>query len=242
MLVAKVAPRPGEQVLDVGTGPGVVAIAAAQAVGPTGRVLATDLVPEWGSVVAEACAQAGVDNVEFRAMDAEALDLPDTSFDLVVSQFVLMSVPEPVAALREMRRVLREDGRLGLAVWSTLDKVPHQAVGKRILAKYLPPSPPEERLPGATVLGEPGLIERLVAEAGFRQIVVDRQTLETSYESAEAYWQHQAQSTQTRDAMTRLSPDQLEQIRGEMMAALAEHQRDGKLYFRSEAIYVTTVR
>jgi SAM-dependent methyltransferase len=242
MLVAKVRPRPGERVLDVGTGSGVAAIAAATEVGPTGRVVATDLVAEWGELVAEACAEAGVGNVEFRAMGAEALDLPDASFDVAVSEFALMFVPQPVAALREMRRVLRDGGRLGVAVWSTMEKVPHQAVGKRILAAYVPPPPPEERLPGPTDLGEPGLIERLVAEAGFREVAVERQTLETMYESGEAYWRHQILRDQVRAALDRLPAGQVERIRSEMMADLAGHWRGGRLYFQSEAIYVTAVR
>src|SRR5688572_33108789 len=85
MLVANVGPQPGERVLDVGTGSGVAAIAAAREVGPTGHVVATDLVAEWGELVADACSEAGVGNVEFRAMGAEALDLPDASFDVAVS-------------------------------------------------------------------------------------------------------------------------------------------------------------
>src|SRR4051794_7745169 len=116
-LITLVAPQPGERVLDVATGPGVVALAAAVAVGPTGQVLATDLAPEWGDVIAERCAEAGLDAVTFRAMGAEQLDLPDRSFDVALCQFGLMFVPDPVQALREMRRVLRDGGRLGVSVW-----------------------------------------------------------------------------------------------------------------------------
>jgi len=185
LLVAKVGPRLGERVLDVGTGSGVVAVAAAAAVGPTGRVVATDLVPEWGDIVAAACAAPG---------------------------------------------------------WGTLDKVEHQAVGRRVLAAHIPPPPPAERQPTPTELGEPGLIERLVAEAGFREIAVDRRTLESTYESLDAYWRHLTFSDYTRAALGRLPVEQVERIRDELGAALAEHQRDGRLSFASEAIYVTATR
>src|SRR3954463_15840343 len=112
-LVATVAPATGVRVLDVATGPGIVAVEAAKRVGPTGSVLATDLVPEWGTYVDEAAKTAGVTNIAFTPMPAEALILPDAAFDVVLCQFGLMFVASPVTALREMRRVLRPGGRLG---------------------------------------------------------------------------------------------------------------------------------
>jgi SAM-dependent methyltransferase len=241
-LMARVRPRAGERVLDVGTGTGAAATAAAEAVGPTGQVLATDLVPEWGEFVAAGCAAAGVANVEFRAMGAEALELPDASFDLVVSQCALMFVPEPDAALREMRRVLRDGGRLGLAIWSTLDRVEHLAVGGRVLARHDPAPPPAERQPTPTELGEPGLIERLVAEAGFREIEAERLTIETTYLSADAYWRHQTLPEHTRAALARLPSERVEVVRAEMTAELEVHRRGEEFVFASEAIYVTARR
>jgi predicted O-methyltransferase YrrM len=86
-LVGLVRPAPGERVLDVATGPGTVAIAAARAVGPAGRVVATDLAPEWGEIVAEEAAAAGIGNVECRTMGAEELALPEASFDVALCQF-----------------------------------------------------------------------------------------------------------------------------------------------------------
>ena len=147
VLLELVGLGPGDHVLDVATGPGVVAVAAALAVGPTGRVVATDLAPEWGPLVARSAEQAGAPNVTFRAASAEALDLPDGSFDAALCQFGLMFVPEPVQALRQMRRVLRDGGRLGVAVWSTPDKVAAFRVTGSLLQPYLPRPAPGKELP-----------------------------------------------------------------------------------------------
>ncbi len=88
----------------------------------------------------------------------------------------------------------------------------------------------------------PVSLERLVAEAGFREIGMDRQTLETTYESFEAYWWHQVFSDQARAAVARMPTEQRERLRGKMMAALAEHRRGERLHFMSEAVYGTAVR
>jgi len=108
-------------------------------VGPTGSVLATDLVPEWGTYVDEAAKTAGVTNIAFTPMPAEALILPDAAFDVVLCQFGLMFVASPVTALREMRRVLRPGGRLGVAVWSVPEKVGIFLLA-RLVMSALPPA------------------------------------------------------------------------------------------------------
>ena len=243
LLVAAVAPAPGERVLDVATGPGVVAVAAARAVGPTGHVVATDLAPEWGEVVAEACADAGIANVEFRAMGAEALALPDESFDVALCQFGLMFVPDPVRALREMRRVLRPGGRLGVAVWSTADKVLH-SLAIRIITAGVPPVPAEERLPSPLDLGEPGLIERHVAAAGFREIVVQRHTRDHVVADPEEEWRHRLEdpASVAAQAARALPADQRRRLHDEVIAALEAYRQGDEIRLPSEAIFVTALR
>lgn len=190
-LLELVAPRPGERVLDVATGPGVVALAAAHAVGPAGTVVATDLTPEWGPVVAERAERAGTPNVTFTAMGAEALELPDNSFDLALCQFGLMFVPDPVQALREMRRVLVDGGRLGTVVWSTPERAVFVALIQRVLAPYLPPPPPDKRLPGPLELGTPGVLSDHVKAAGFRDVETATQMLEYIVDDPEEMWHNQ---------------------------------------------------
>jgi SAM-dependent methyltransferase len=243
LLIAKVRPAPGERVLDVATGSGVAAVRAAAAVGPAGQVVATDLAPEWEEIVAEEAAKAGLANVTFRAMGAEALTLPDRSFDLALCQFGLMFVPDPLQALREMRRVLRDGGRLGLVVWSTRDKVPIFTLCDQLSA-LVPPPPPDQVLPTPTGLGEPGLIEGQVAAAGFAAIAIERHTLDYVIDDPEAEWRFRIglETGPLALALARLTAPQRAAIHDAFLAELERFRRDGAIRLLCEAIYVTAVR
>ena len=238
-LVGLVAPRPGEQVLDVATGPGVAAVAAARAIGNGDGVLATDLVADWEPYVAAAAREAGV-ALAFRPMPGEALDLPDASVHVVISPFGLMLMPEPDRALREIRRVLRPGGRLGVAVWSTGDRVGH-FIPMRIMQSMLPPSD-EPAPPGPLSLSAPGLIERLVAEAGFEQVRSERHTEAYAQEDPEADWRRMTGEggIMAGPALARLTGEQRARMHDEVIAAYESFRgEDGTIRIPSEAIFVT---
>jgi arsenite methyltransferase len=99
----------GEQVLDIGSGPGLLAREMALAVGPTGRVCGIDASPAMVAMAAKRC--AGQAWAEFRTADAAELPFPDDCFDAAVSTQVYEYLPDVPATLRELHRVLRPGGR-----------------------------------------------------------------------------------------------------------------------------------
>jgi SAM-dependent methyltransferase len=99
--------KPGERVVDVGSGAGIDSLIAAKMVGPTGQVIGVDMTPAMLDKSRHAAVEAGLDNVEFREGYGEALPVPDGWADVVISNGVLNLMPDKAAALGEMARVLR---------------------------------------------------------------------------------------------------------------------------------------
>ena len=133
--------QPGDRVLDVACGTGVLARAAAKCVGPGGTVIGLD--PDDGT-----------------------LPFEDDSFDAVVSQFGLMFFREPRLALREVRRVLRPGGRTVFAVWSSLAETPAYAAFVQLLESLFGDSA-AERLRSPFTMGDPRFVGSLFRDAGF---------------------------------------------------------------------------
>lgn len=116
-LLAMAALEPGERVLDIACGTGLVTFRAAEIVGPTGRVVATDISQKMVDRTAQEARRRGFTQVECARMGAEVLDFRDGSFDAALCALGLMYVPDVPAALAEMRRVLAPGGRAIAAVW-----------------------------------------------------------------------------------------------------------------------------
>jgi len=119
--------QPGERVVDVGSGAGFDSLIAAQLVGPSGQVIGVDMTPAMLEVARKSANEAGLGHVEFRDGLAESLPVPDGWADVVISNGVLNLLPDKLAALQEMARVLKPAGRLQIGDILVQQAVPEDA-------------------------------------------------------------------------------------------------------------------
>ena len=162
------------RVLDVAAGAGDQTLQTATRVGPGGTVLATDISPAILAFAAAEAKRGGHANVATRAMDGEQLELPDASFDAVISRVGLIYFPDQQRALAEMRRVLVPGGRVAAIVYSTPDKNGFFSLPVSIVRRHANLGSPLPGQPGPFSLGGPGVIEEAFVRAGFRDVKAER--------------------------------------------------------------------
>ena len=184
VFLERATPRPGDAVLDVACGTGIVARLAAGAVGAGGRVVGIDL-NEVMLEVARQSAPPGDRRLAWRHGDASALPCADARFDLVLCQQGLQFVPDKAGALAEMHRVLRPGGRLGLCVWRSIVHSPCNAACLAALEPRLGAAT-AGRLRGPFALGDPELLAPMIARAGFQEIEIQQVVVTRRMLAAEA--------------------------------------------------------
>ncbi len=174
-LMNKADAKVRERVLDLATGPGEPAMSLARLVGPDGHVTGVDLSEKMIELATQVARERRLGNADFRVMDAEHLAFPDESFDVVVSRFGFQIFTNPEAVAREAYRVLRPNGRIALAVWSTAEKAAALHV---LIAPMLEHAEPDETgyIPTPYELGAPGEMMDLLSKAGYHDLKEERRT------------------------------------------------------------------
>ncbi|MGW6918256.1 methyltransferase domain-containing protein [Kitasatospora sp. NPDC054939] len=177
--------RPGQSLLDVGCGPGTITADLAERVGPAGRVVAVDASAEVLEQAADHAAERGLTNVVFEVADVHALAYGDGEFDVVHAHQVLQHVADPVAALREMRRVTAPGGVVAVrdVDYASMTWYPQLPELDRWLELY--------REIGRANGGEPDAGRRLLAwarAAGFAEITATSSTWTFATPEQRAWW------------------------------------------------------
>jgi ubiquinone/menaquinone biosynthesis C-methylase UbiE len=220
-LVMSATPQPGERALDIGCGTGVVARLAREEVAPTGSVAGVD--PNPGML---AVAEQLAPEIEWYRAGADGLPLPDTSFDLALSQLSLQFVPDKLAALREAHRVLRPGGRIAVNVpgptpplFAIMEEALQRHVGRAAAAF----------VGGVFSLHETDEIRELFVAAGFSEVVVRTRTPTLSLPApADFLWQY-IHSTPLATPVTELSEDTIAAIEQDVVAGWEPFTRDAGL-------------
>ena len=167
-LLRRLAPRRGDFVLELAAGIGDTGFDAAALVGERGRLISSDFSPAMVDAARRRGAERGVENAEYRVIDAERIELDDGSVDGVLCRFGYMLMADPAAALAETRRVLRPGGRLALAVWGAPERNPFVTILALTLMQrgHLPPVEPPPA-PGPFSMASAERTTGLLRSAGF---------------------------------------------------------------------------
>lgn len=160
-LLEDVELQPGDRVLDIACGTGIVARLAQERLGATGTAVGVDVNPQMLAV-----ARRVAPTIDWREGSADELPLRGGEhFDVVLCQQGFQFFPDRIAATRQMRRALTTGGRLGLSTWRPDEEFPLLRQLREVAERHL--GPIDDRRHS---LGEPGLIETLLGDAGFRDI------------------------------------------------------------------------
>ncbi|MGI9352399.1 MAG: class I SAM-dependent methyltransferase [Rhizobiaceae bacterium] len=160
----------GSRVIDIAAGDGGQSVSAAERVGPSGEVLATDIAPEFIELANAVAARMGLTQLKGEVMDAESLPLPDDRFDAATSRLGLMYLPDIEKGLSEIKRVLRPGGRVSAIVFTTAEKTPFFSIPVKLIREKRSLSAPEPGQPGPFSLGTPGHLAGHFRTAGYQDI------------------------------------------------------------------------
>jgi ubiquinone/menaquinone biosynthesis C-methylase UbiE len=180
LLLEMAKPMPGERVLDVACGTGLVSFQVSQLTGENGFVLATDLSEKMLEQASARARTNQITRISFERMDAESLEISESSFDLAICALGLMYMPSPLTALQEMHRALKPGGRVVAAVWGQRDHCGWAEIFD-IVDRHVS----SEVCPMFFNLGNPDMLEMTFKAAGFRNSISRRISTLLEYQNAE---------------------------------------------------------
>jgi len=220
-LVRRAELQPGWSVLDVASGLGPVARLAAAAVGPYGRVVASDISAPMLALAADRLGSDGLAMIEFLKCPAEAIDAGDDSFDAVLCQYGLQYFADRAAAIGEMRRVARPGGIVVVSTWAAERPLGLFGPMAETLAELGLVEPfPRAFDPGIDCLSSAEL-EDLLQTSGWREVQVEMVELDARWDSAEAA-ANAVLGTAFGPMVLALSGDSQEQVRAHLITKLGE--------------------
>jgi ubiquinone/menaquinone biosynthesis C-methylase UbiE len=228
-------------VLDVATGPGEPALSIAELVGPEGKVVGIDAVPEMAEAARREANRRGLHNTGFEVAFADGLPFPANTFDAVVSRFGVMFFPSPVGSVREMLRVLKPGCRIAMAVWHFAERNPFHYTVSQVVERYVSSPPPAADSPDAFRFASPGKLLGILSKAG--AAATSERLLRFSIRapiSVEGFWTLRSEmSEKLRATLARLSNEQMSDLKREVIEALSAYSATRGMSFPAEVLIVS---
>jgi SAM-dependent methyltransferase len=229
-MLEGLALRPGARALELGSGTGTFALRLADAVGPTGHVLATDAAAGMVELVRRRTADRP--QVATAVADATDTGLDRSSYDAVAFRMGPMLLPEPGRGFADWHRVLVDGGRLAVAVWAGMEHNPWlTALGMAAMMHGAVTGGPPIGPGGVFSLSDPAALEQLAVDAGFHDVTVARVDVSFTFASAEHHFDTvSALAGPLSQVLASLPDDQLAAIRATAAELLAPHRTDDGSY------------
>jgi SAM-dependent methyltransferase len=230
-----------DTVLDIATGPGDPALTLAALVGPEGKVVGIDPIPEMVAAARRASDHLGFRNTQFDVAFADHLPFPADTFDAVASRFGAMFFPSPIDAVSEMLRVLKPGRNQALAVWYSADSNPFFYALQRVIDRYVesPPPAPDDR--DAFHFAAPGKLRDILREAG--AIALSERLLQFTIDapvSVEDFWTLRCEmSEKLREKVATVTSGQLTELKRESFEALRGYSTDRGMSFPAQVLIVS---
>ncbi|MFI5348970.1 MAG: class I SAM-dependent methyltransferase [Elusimicrobiota bacterium] len=220
--------RKGWRALEIACGPGVATRAAARRLGEKGSLLATDFAPEMLALAAARPPERLAAPIEWRAMDAQKLDLPDGSFDAVICQLGLMLFARPDAALAEMRRVAKPGAPVAVLVQGRRTSMMFTALVMDAIIARAPHLRAPKGAPTLYAFGPDGILEEAFTRAGLTEIVTKRVSGVFRFGSPEEYWSTMTEGAGRTGAMLRsLAPEVQAKVKADVLRRAAKRRVGG---------------
>jgi SAM-dependent methyltransferase len=186
-LIDSLALQPGQSVLELAAGPGDTGFLAAELIRPGGTLLSSDGAEAMVALAQTRAKAAGIENVEFKRLELEWIDLPAASVDAIICRWGIMLITDREAAAREIRRVVRPGGRVALAVWDVPDRNPWATIPGRAMLELGHSERPDPDAPGMFRLAPADRLQELMQSAGFLEVAIEPVTLERAYDTVDQY-------------------------------------------------------
>jgi len=245
-LLAHAAFAPGERVLDIGFGGGASSLAIARAVAPGGKVLGIDISPDLVAATTRRAAAENVGNARFLCADAAGVTLADGPYDRLCSRFGSMFFPEPTAAFTNLRKAVKPNGRIDLAVWASPQDNPWMSAGVALARRHIELPPPVPRAPGPFAFEDGDYLRDILTAAGFHAVEFTRAEgvlpvggPASTPETALAF----ARSALATGRILLAYPQAVQQaVAAEFFALYAQHHRPGEGVMMGYAAWIVTAR